>query len=276
MDNEVKVASTQLADIMHNVRVKTYPSGLQEISCASEPVYREAGWELSDKWTTTPRGGLSDNSDSVDNLIRAQRRARMAIRDIALSNEFKYFVTLTLDASKVDRYDITAQTKRMNTWLDNRVRRCGLKYVLVPELHKDGAIHYHGFINDALSVIDSGTLQSDSARPRKPRSKAERSRLLASGAHVVYNLPDWKFGFSTAIEIYGDYRKAVSYVCKYINKQQQKIGGRWYYSGGDLQKPFVTLSDIDIDEFMAQNGSDSPTFSRAGIDFCVAYLGGDL
>lgn len=264
-----------LPEIMHNCRVKTYPNGTQEVLFSRDAVFRETGWQLADKWQADAKvsGTATDKAASLD---RAKRRARNAVRDIALSNEFSYFVTFTLDASKVDRYDINAVVKKMNYWLDNRVRRNGLKYVLVPELHKDGAVHFHGFVNDCLGLVDSGTLTGgELKRPRKPRSIRERDSLLASGCHVVYNVTDWKLGFSTAIELYGEYRSAVGYVCKYISKAQEKIGGRWYYSGGQLDKPSVSLTDIDFDAFLNDNNDEAQLFKSGGLEFGIMTLGGE-
>ena len=83
------------------------------------------------------------------------RRAASKLRDIALCNDFRYFVTLTLDPAKIDRHDMDALVRVLNRWADNRVRRHGLRYVLVPERHKDGAIHLHGFfkVKHVLLVI---------------------------------------------------------------------------------------------------------------------------
>ncbi len=78
---------------------------------------------------------------------------------------------LTLDPARVNRYDVREVTRHLNHWLDNQVRRKGLAYVLVPERHKDGAIHFHGFFNDALEARDSGTV---SARPESPQEAQER------------------------------------------------------------------------------------------------------
>lgn len=83
--------------------------------------------------------------DAAASLARAKRRARSAVFDIAMSNDFKYFVTLTLDAVRMDRYVVSQVTKKLNNWLGDCVRRKGLKYVLVPEYHLDGAVHCHGF-----------------------------------------------------------------------------------------------------------------------------------
>ena len=228
-----------LGEITHNCRIKVYPDGSRVLLCASAAVFREAGYERADKWDKEPRG-----SRGGGDIERSKRRARSAVKDLALSNEFRYFVTLTLDQRNVNRYDVAEVTKRLNTWLDNQVRRRGLAYVLVAERHKDGAVHFHGFFNGALPVLDSGTLDTGSGKPKRPRSEAQRAAWLADGARVVYNLPAWSLGFSTAVELYGERRKAVGYVCKYITKAVEKVGGRWYYSGGSPTRSMPNFAPL--------------------------------
>ena len=247
-----------LYEIRHNQRIKEYPQGFVEVLTCSRPIFREPGWEDADFWSSSgddqkcAQMSLGETS-AADNLARAVRRAKQNLRDLALCNEMKYFVTLTLDRAEIDRYDMTVIVRKLNAWCSNQVQRCGLAYILVPERHKDGAVHFHGFINDALDVVDSGTLSvPGSKKPRKPRSKAQRAEWLAHGGRIVYNLPGWKIGFSTAIELYGDSVAAVNYCCKYVGKQQggdlpEKIGGRWFYHGGCRNRPEVTYGDVDFD-----------------------------
>lgn len=166
----------------------------------------------------------------AQDIERAKTRARACVRRLALANDFRWFVTLTIDPQKIDSYDAAAVTKRLSQWLSNRVKRSGLVYVLVPERHKSGRIHYHGFFNDTVDAVDSG--KTDTA------------------GHPIFNLPEWDYGFTTAIELYGDYHAAVGYTCKYIGKDSEKIGGRWYYSGGKLQKPVEKFVDISYGELM--------------------------
>ena len=244
--------SKLLADLLHNCRVKIYPDGSRSVLVSSAPIFREKGWEDSDKWEAEFRE-KNENVSKFVNLQRAKRRAKAAVFDLALSNDFKFFVTLTLDSEKINRYDISVVTKKLNVWLDNNVRRKGLKYILVPEFHKDSAIHFHGFFNDALSVSDSGAL-SDGGKPKKPRSAKNRAQMIDNGFRVVYNLPAWSLGFTTAIEIYGDRRAACGYVCKYITKANDKVGGRWYYSGGGLALPEIELFDVDFADFVGNPG----------------------
>lgn len=296
--------------LRHNVRIKTYPDGWKNVLICKTAVFSEPGWvpagEVRDDgaWEIpTPdifETGVYDNEDRVvewehaeaaraaANLDRSMRRARSQVRDIALCTPFKYFVTLTLDEGQVDRYDIVAVTRKLTAWCDNQVRRHGLSYVLVPELHRDGAIHFHGFFNGALEAVDSGTMTQAGGKPRRPRTEAQRALWASQGEHTVFNLPAWSLGFTTAIELYGDYRKAVSYVCKYIGKSQGpqggnpgKIGGRWYYSGGDLGRPQVDYTDLldeDFNGMAAMDGAYTFAINAAGllfVAFTVAAKGGE-
>lgn len=295
----VQLGLTLASAITHNCVCKTYPDGSREYTAAPLALFRESGWEASDDYAAAEDrrraairrqrgidfdlmfgGGYADaerdTARDAANIARAKRRARGMLRDYARSNEFKYFVTLTLDGSKVDRYDLAEVVRIMRTWLDNRVRRKGLLYVLVPELHKDGAVHFHGFFNDALPVVDSGTITLHGGKPRKPRSARQRAAWLREGGHVVYNLPDWTLGYTTAIELYGERDAAIAYVCKYISKGEAKIGGRWYYSGGALRLPETSYIDVDFDTVAAAHSVHRFTVDALGCDMVRWYERGEI
>ena len=217
-------------EIYHNTIVYAYPDGSFDTICASTPIFREPGWEAAGwddeqpKAVPSPReaGKKSDGAD----MERSMRRARAKLRRLALANDFEYFVTLTLDPKKIDRYDGDAVIKALGRWADNMVRRHGLRYILVPERHKDGAFHFHGFFaGEGLKVSRAG-VEWD-GRP-------------------VFNLPQWPYGFTTAQKLHGDYHAAVGYCCKYIGKQSgERALGRWYYSGGALREPQKVYGDRD-------------------------------
>lgn len=266
-------------EITRTGRVKYFPDGSRELLVCSKPIFREEGWEACEARKPRKKAPAAAGAGDVQ---RAQRRARTEVRDLALCNPFTHFVTLTLDASRVDRYDMAAITRKLNAWLSNQVQRRGLKYILVPERHKDGAVHFHGFFNDVLERSDSGTvIPPGGGKPRKPRSKAQRAVWLAQGGRVVWNLPGWSLGFTTALELVGEYPRAVSYVCKYIGKQQEggkpgeKIGGRWYYSGGDLVRPDVMLADLDWSIAAQLPGAYTFRVKEAGALFVMVREGGE-
>lgn len=191
-------------------------------------------------------------SSKEENLSRSKRRAKSALLDFVLCNDFKCFVTLTLNADRINRYDYKAIIYKLNTYLDNRVRRCGLKYVGVPELHKDGAIHFHLLCNDVLPTIYSGcVIRPTGGKPVK-ESTATRQGYKLDECRKVYNITDWTLGHSTMYHTYGDVMAVANYVVKYITKSSEKVGGRWYYSGGDLLKPVIRYDRVsfnDIDNY---------------------------
>lgn len=256
-------------EIYKNCIVKKYPSGRCEYLVADAPVFREPGWEASEGQRQRAHERSGARADAED-MERSRRRARSMIAEYGFANDFSHFVTFTLDGAVIERYDIAEIMKRLRAWLSNAVQRQGLKYVLVPERHKKGGIHFHGLVCGELALTDSGTLKVEGkARPYKPRSEAERRRLICEGARVVYNVADWPFGFSTAMELYGDYSAAVGYVCKYIGKDAEKIGGRWYYSGGGLSRADRVYRAASFEE--AAERGETFEIRRLGCR-CVKYV----
>lgn len=261
-------------DLKNNAIVYSYPGGEVDIICFSDrwlvgPGWEEVGGGAAER-TKREKGKKSEGEDR----LRSMRRARANLRRLALANDFQYFVTLTLDQEKVDRYDGAAIVKRLNQWCDNMVRRHGLRYVLVPERHKDGAFHFHGFFaGEGLKVVDSGTItMSGWKHPRRPASEAQRAEWLAQGGRVVYNLPQWKLGFTTALELYGEYGSAVGYVCKYIGKQDaERPLGRWYYSGGNLMEPQKEYAVMDYRGLMEDYGREGVELDIPGSKIYVVH-----
>ncbi len=254
----------------HYAKAFIYPCGVMDILASTEPDFSPKGWEAAEDYSRPAKARTVADQQGEDAAVqqikqqpqalaedieRSMRRARAKVRRIALANDFRYFVTLTLDPAKVDSHDGAAVVKKLNAWASNAVQRHGLRYILVPERHKKGGIHFHGFFNDALPAVDSGTVRVPWAKkPRRPRSEAEREEWLAAGGMVVYNLPGWSLGFTTAMELYGDYPAAVAYVCKYIGKDGEKPAGRWYYSGGDLKDPQTEYLEMSPAELVAEYG----------------------
>lgn len=282
---------------VHNARIKRFPDGSAELLIGSRPfgggnislpacaedgappfsLLESQEERLERQYAQLERDAielgenvydLGDNADAcrAASVRRSVRRARKAVQDLARSNDWAYFVTLTLDQARCNRYDPVEVLGHLRHWLGNNVRRKGLAYVLVPEHHKDGAIHFHGLFNDALEAVDSGTISVPGRKaPVKVRSEAHRRALEAQGGHTVYNLPGWGWGFSTAVQLYGEKDAAINYVCKYIGKEMggkdgaqagtpERIGGRWYYSGGALRRPVVEWFDVDVRNFEGMPG----------------------
>ena len=215
---------------------------------------RDAAAELASNYDEM-RLEMSANTDRK-NRERAARRARTKVIDyVNAEYDFTYFITLTLSGADFARDDIETATKKLQTWLRNRVQRCGLKYIIVPEYHKDGkSIHWHGFINDALPVVESGTyIPPGGGRPIKADTVRKKG-LRIEDCTVVYNIPDWDYGFTTAIRIYGERSAAAAYIGKYVTKAYadtdgcaKKIGGRYYLHSTNIRTPEYIYAAADYE-----------------------------
>lgn len=275
LEEERKIFALRREEVLYNARYKYYEDECGELHLmqrlvAERPCFnpdRAEQWrrKASNGGENRPAdiaayqlenmsAGMADALDAADaaaaaaNTLRAQRRAKARIFDLALCNyDFKYFVTWTLSADKCDRYDYKAIVRNLGQWLDNRVRRSGLKYLIVPELHKDGAVHFHGLTNDAISVVPSDTwVHPDTGRPVK-LSTLRRQHIAPADCQPVYNLADWQNGYTTAIELYGERAHSAAYIAKYVTKTAGCIGGRYYLHGGKLREPLYAYADEVLD-----------------------------
>lgn len=186
-------------DTLYNCRVKIYPNGTQKITVFNRGVFNPDGNVLlSRPKKTEKRCQLSEfRSDNV-------KRSKEKVFDIAFANvdDWKYFVTLTLDKDKISRTDPEEISKKLKTFLCHAVNRKDLKYIIVPEYHKDNkSIHFHGLINDCgFRFVDS--LKRDKK------------------GHIIYNISDWSFGFTTATKI-DNPEATCKYITKYLSKDME-------------------------------------------------------
>ena len=93
-----------------------------------------------------------------ENKRRSVSRSKQTIYELARNGVWDWFVTLTFDGSKVDRYNYAEVTKKLSTWLNNlRKKSPDLQYLFVPEQHKDGAYHFHGLVSNLenVKILDS-------------------------------------------------------------------------------------------------------------------------
>lgn len=236
--------------VLYNRRVKINPRNgeVLEDVCASRPIFNPTHAGRLKK----PRRKASDpqgegNEPDGESRARSAARARKEVFELCACNDFDLFFTLTLSPEEIDRYDYKGAVKVLGTFLDNRVRRRGLRYVAVPELHKDGAVHFHGLCNaGAMRLVDSG--HSDKG-------------------HTIYNITDWKIGFTTAMRLYGDQTAAAHYIAKYVTKGTTSgtIGGRYYFHGGKLDKAVCKYYHEDYNEY------DGKEISVAGSGLTFRY-----
>lgn len=185
----------------------------------------------------------------LDNL----KHAVDCVFDIVYQNEWDFFLTLTLRPDySLDRTDPKEVMKPLMQWLKHAVQRKGLRYILIPEEHKNGGIHAHMLCNNVFKLVDSGTkTYTHFKRPMMDATAIARG-LDPEQGQIVYNVPEWRYGFTTAIKVYGDPGKLAFYLTKYLTKDMKKIFGKYYWSSKNIvRKPQIILSNSDYDAVQA-------------------------
>lgn len=252
------------SEALSNCRLRLVPYDntwlITEIMACDRPKFNNGNYGLLNP---VHRSQRSDDDDPItpeekaEYISRSKRRARKNVRDLMDSNDFQWFMTFTLNEKTFgDRTDYSSFIKAVNRYFDNRVRRYGWKYVAVVEYHKKTesngkhALHLHAAVSgDYFKLSDSGTVVNPRGGKPITRKYARSLGYKDDELRTVYNVDDWKLGFSTAIHTYGKRHSLAQYITKYITKSDEKVGGRWYYSGGDLSRPLYIATEVNYEEF---------------------------
>lgn len=228
--------------ISHNCKAKYLPNGKTLLTIFNKDIFIDDGWECA-----RPPRGENERTYVLDNPRSDNvRRAKNSVFEIAAANEWEYMVTLTLDGSKIDRYDRKEIIRPFTKWLQNSTARKGLMYVIVPELHEDGAVHFHGLTNGGLDLADSGTVKAKGKKKPIKRETARRYGLDPAELITVYNVDNFPLGYSTAIPLDGNREAVARYMTKYITKDFSKIFGKSYFAGGKELKRKLPFSLHDV------------------------------
>lgn len=147
-------------------------------------------------------------------LSNSLSRSRSAVWELAFCNPWEYFCTLTIDGTKHDRYDLSATYSALAKWVNNLNSRtdANIRYLLVPDPHKDKAWHFHGLIYGLPQLHLTNFTLEDYIPPRL------RSMLLEG--RQLFNWPAYaqRFGFAT-LEPIRDIERCAGYITKYITKE---------------------------------------------------------
>ncbi len=97
-------------DVFVNCKIEHFP-GRKLLVVADAPIFKDPAWEAREKHVRTSKPQSTDNNP----LERSINRARKRVHDIAALNEFKYFVTLTLDGKLIERDKPRVVSKKLKT-----------------------------------------------------------------------------------------------------------------------------------------------------------------
>lgn len=249
----------KIIDFGNEVQIRTYKrpvsDKIDKIQYQKDLDEEMNYFEKMDKMEITPFGtvgywvddlGLDNRSerqkyDDMQRIITVStNRTKNKVYTYSRANKWDWFVTLTLSKEKIDRYDFDICSKTVRQWVSNIRKKYSpdLKYIIVPEQHKDGAWHFHGLFANIgdLKLVDSG-------------------KTVEKSGDKIYNFGNYKLGWSTATKI-KDTNKAANYIVKYITKSlvgSTKSKQRYWVSQ-NLDLPTVEnyyLEDNEKNSFLA-------------------------
>lgn len=182
-------------------------------------------------------------------------RSRSRVWEIALCNPWDMFVTLTLSPAMCDRHDLNGTYKRVAKFFNNVNSRTDaeLKYLLIPEPHKDGAWHFHGLVS-GLPLHHLKPFTLDDNIPL-------RLKVMLREGRQVYTWPAYadSFGFVT-LEPIQDPERCAAYMTKYITKELGRssieLNHHLYYSSKGLLRAELLYQGEMLRPF------DSPDFTN--------------
>lgn len=198
-------------------------------------------------------------------------RSKNAVYELARSREWEWFLTFTFSEKYVDRYNYTACFKKIKGWIRNHKNRYfpEMAYLVVPEMHRDGAWHFHGLFAGMPEGAFSPAVNSD---PDSPWFGTYLRTSYPDGDYI-YNLPSYRWGFTTATRI-KDSRKAAGYLLKYMTKELCSVTGGLsrYHASRGLARPQKTLglySREELDELLKFCDSGYDIVYQKNVDVVV-------
>ena len=169
---------------------------------------KTSGIELDD--IEYVRGTVNENKINESIL-----RSKSKIFELAFCNPWDWFFTGTINPNKQDRTDLELFHKQLTQWLRdyNKKFKLNIKFLFVPEKHKDGkSWHIHGFIY-GLPVEHLVQFQVGDKMGKGLADKVMQG-------DIVYNWQAYfnRFGFCD-LEPIKNHEAVSKYVTKYINKE---------------------------------------------------------
>ncbi|MEM1974022.1 MAG: hypothetical protein QXW48_03930 [Thermoplasmata archaeon] len=177
--------------------------------------------QLAKVHNSPPKSGNSKSKELLNQDMLRKRKDRFI--NICLNNDFKYFITLTYDSnSKYSTNELFSKSVIRFFWeLDNDI-----KYILVPEYHKSGRLHYHVLI-DRMLVGSYTDLEY---------KKVKNIYFNKWGIHEIKAIGD----------NINDYERVIYYLAKYLQKQKDNIYLKNIYSK-NLNPEF--RDDLDLIDY---------------------------
>lgn len=194
---------------------------------------RRAGYEAIEGDSKGKKKAPAGNKGKLEASIS---RTRTAIYELALCNDWEWFVTLTLNPEYHDRKDLQSYKRKLSTWIKNynRNHETNIKYLLIPEQHADGqSWHIHGL----MMGLPEEHLHEFTEQEKLPI----KILIEIKRGNKVYNWENYAktFGYIVITKI--RHLESVSkYITKYITKDLAKtrigLNDHLYYCSQGLNR----------------------------------------
>lgn len=258
--------------LLYNCKIKHYPDGKTNTIYCNRPIFHPdiekddiKSYDDTESDDST-KPSSKENSGSSEFREDVLKRNREKVFDIVYSNKWIWFLTITFDPKNVDSSNVSDVMRKLQYWLNHKVQRSGLKYILIPErFHHSDGIHCHALVNDAIKTEYSGRVRFGKKSFRE--QDCERLGIEYTDNDKIYNVPDWKYGFSTALPVTDNSGKLSVYLTKYITKGVDRIFGRYYWSSRNIvREPEIEYLSVPYDEI------DLPEYTVPGTCYKCKYL----
>lgn len=238
--------------MIYNTKILEFANGKKLVKFYAKPIHvNDSVTERvqEKKQITEELKRINDNYDSSDRSKELSlSRTVQNIYNLSRSNVWDYFVTFTFNPKRVDResYDDCLASVRRIIDFYRKFYCPEMKYLLVPEYHKDGkSIHFHGlFANcaDLPLVIATGK---------------DGQPLVDSKGRYIYNAPDYIYGFSTLTKVFDNFA-VCSYMTKYITKELMidTYGRNRYICSKNISRPVQKVANLtksQLDSLLLSN-----------------------
>lgn len=233
-------------------------------------LYRIVKFKRREEGVRLPSDSVSE--EPQERFMQSYCRSRSVVLQCALCNSWDYFVTITVSPEKFNRMDLDVIYKSLSQWFrDYRKQYSNIKYLLVPEHHKDGAWHFHGFLS---GVSPSHVTEFvPGIHPWK----------LVKAGYKNFGLLASHIGFVSLAPVRDPVASAF-YVVKYITKEaaNDSYYRHLYYRsrGLDTARPVsdIYVPDLSLDEFLnySNNFCDIGWVKTNDFTFPYSFPGSDI
>lgn len=176
-----------------------------------------------------------EKTEHVDGTRWAQSliRSRVRVEELGLCNSWEWFATFTLDQKKYERQDLVVFKRDFSQWVRDRKKLQGfdIKYLIIPERHKDGAWHMHGLL--------TGVPDADLT----PFVYGLHPKKLVDGGYLNWPRYADKFGFCSLGRVRSQEacaRYTLKYLTKDLARSNSGFGANLYSASQGLNRALKT------------------------------------